>query len=102
MRKPAAQREEVRLSEAEVNRVEALRLGLVLVPLTARRFIVVNYGPARLDKNYDPIPGGSVAEMQAGGHPYHYLRGSVVCGPAPYDECLVYIKNWLSVRGAKA
>jgi hypothetical protein len=102
MSKQSAQSGEARLTEAEVNRAEALGLGLVLVPLTARRFIVVNYGPARLDKNYDPIPGGSVAETNVGGRLRHYLRGSVVCGPAPYDECLVYIKDWLTVRGTKS
>ena len=88
-------------TDLEVHRVEALRLGLVLVPISARRFVVVNFGASRLDKNFDPIPGGSVSETDVRGRLCHYLRGSVVCGPAPYDECLVYIKDWLSTREVK-
>jgi hypothetical protein len=101
MSNPSVQRGEARQAALEANRAEALRLGLVLVPLSAKRFVVVNVGPSRLDKNYDPVPGGSVTETDVNGRPCHYLRGSVVCGPAPYDDCLVYIKDWLAARVAK-
>ena len=94
-------RGEARQAALEANRAEALRHGLVLVPVSARRYAVVNFGPSRLDKNYDPIPGGSVSETDVGGRRQHYLRGSLVCGPAGYDDCLVYIKDWLAVRGTK-
>jgi hypothetical protein len=59
---------------------------------------VVNVGPSRLDRNYDPVPGGSVAETDVGGRSYHYLRGSVVCGPTSYGACAAYIKDWLQAR----
>src|SRR5438270_6530235 len=94
-------RGEARQAELEAHRAEALRHGLVLVPVTSRRYAVVNFGPSRLDANYDPIPGGSVSETHVNGRQYHYLRGSIVYGPAAYDDCLVYIKDWLAVRGTK-
>jgi hypothetical protein len=94
-------RGQVRQAEYEAQRAEALRLGLVLVPTSAKRYVVVNFGPSRLERNYDPIPGGSVSETLVNGRSYHYLRGAVVCGPAAYDDCLVYIKDWLAARGAK-
>jgi hypothetical protein len=102
MSNPSLHRGEARQAESEANRAEAVRLGLVLVPLSARRFVVVNFGPSRLDKNFDPIPGGSVSETDVSGRPCHYLRGSVVCGPSRYDDCLVYIKEWLATRGARS
>jgi hypothetical protein len=68
--------------------------------VSAKRHVVVNIGPSRLDANYDPVPGGGVAETAVGGRPCHYLRGAVVCGPAAYDDCLVYIKDRLAERGA--
>jgi hypothetical protein len=98
MTDPFERRGEVRQAEYEANRAAALRLGLVLVPLSAKRHVVINVGPSRLDRNYDPIPGGSVAETTVGGRPGHYLRGAVVYGPAPYDDCLIYIKDWLAAR----
>ncbi len=91
-------RGEARQAEYEAHRAEALRRGLVLVPVSAKRYVVVNFGPSRLDADYEPIPGGSVAETAVAGRTCHYLRGSVVCGPAAYDDCLVYLKDWLAAR----
>jgi hypothetical protein len=98
MRHPIESRGTLRQAEYEGYWVEAVRRGLVLVELSATRCVVVNVGPSRLDRNYDPIPGGSVAETDVGGWPCHYLRGSVVCGPTSYVACVAYIKDWLKAR----
>jgi hypothetical protein len=100
MPKAFVSRVDLHQAENEANRAEALRVGLVLVPMTAKKFVVVNVGPSRLDANYDPIPGGGVSQTNAAGRSWNYLRGSVVCGPAAYDECLVFMKDWLVARGA--
>ncbi|MFO0810691.1 MAG: hypothetical protein U0746_18845 [Gemmataceae bacterium] len=94
-------RSDAREASYDTSRLDALRLGLVLVQISSRRYVVVNIGPSRLDAKYDPIPGGSVSQTEAAGRTHHYLRGSVVCGPAAYDECLIYIKDWLAARRAK-
>jgi hypothetical protein len=98
MNHPIESRSTAGQAQYEGHWTEAARLGLVLVELSAKRSVVVNVGPSRLDPNYDPIPGGSVAEMDVGGQSCHYLRGSVVCGPASYGACVAFIKDWLKAR----
>ena len=51
--------------------------------------------------NYDPIPGAGVSGTDVGGRRRHDLRGSVVCGPAPCEDCLVYIQDWQAARGGR-
>jgi hypothetical protein len=100
MPKAFQSRVDLHQAEVEANRAEALKLGLVLVPVTAKKYVVVSVGPSRLDADYRPIPGGGVSQTNAAGRSWNYLRGSVVCGPAVYEECLVFMKDWLATRGA--